>query len=427
MCVCINTYTGTPEDAMHTLLEGVLAWDIRAAVDFIQKSNNKSVNLENAVAESAKTIFNFENWKNPPFLHSGLKKGSVDVGLGMGAVQTLHTAVALPFVLHSIGVDPEIPIVKVFLLSNRITHLCLLRYSSASLSAEVERLLVQHDVLLAKSIESKKNKNKKGQNEDFSYRPKNHFATKHIPECIRRFGSCRGYWCMKPEGKHYKLKRKSAQSENWKNPCKDMMRYMLRDISRNSSDIDQSTTFADLRNIHYGGYSEIVVNANDYAFPALQIATSRLGKADTAYFRIHHFRSKEGVIIKPDSRVDLPAYYRNKTVMRIMGSTSSDIRYLSVIDIFAAKGLHPTDPNLEDNVILTGYMWKLVDKPFNLSLCANQACWGGDEIYGLFVSEVDTQEVCHICQPIGLDGFENPFYVVDRGFDPCVLEEGMEC
>eukprot|EP00736_Rhodelphis_marinus_P003825 Rmarinus@m.21477 len=128
---------GTPEDVMHTLLEGILAWDLRDVIDHIQKSGHgprkDNDALEKALSRCAREVFYMQKWKNPPFLHSGIRKSSsnkdaTDSGLKMGAVQTWHTATALPFVFHFLGVDVGHPKVKLFLLSLRITHLCLLRY-----------------------------------------------------------------------------------------------------------------------------------------------------------------------------------------------------------------------------------------------------------------------------------------------------------
>eukprot|EP00736_Rhodelphis_marinus_P001552 Rmarinus@m.21480 len=290
---------------------------------------------------------------------------------------------------------------------------CVYRYSSECLLETIKRILDEHDVFLAKATTTG----------DVRYRPKNHYASKHIIEYMRLYGSCRCFWCMKHEGKHADLKRKTRLM-NWNDPCKEMMTFLLKEMYR-SSTADEDFVFSSHCSIEFGNFPNNVVGPNDYAIPVIETVKLRFGDSGPGgYCRIKQFTSIEGVEIKPDRR-NISDVYLNRTVLRVRGSTRNNVRYFAVTDAFVKEDTDPTDSNLTDKVILTGYMWKLKSDPYNFDLCANEATFESEGVVGLFVSEVDTREVCNICQPLGREGMEFPFYVVDRSFDPCLLPHGI--
>eukprot|EP00736_Rhodelphis_marinus_P003523 Rmarinus@m.29771 len=364
---------GTPQDVMHNILEGPLAWTMRWLLHQLAKKDAKLMEkictyVEDFGKQSMKRYRNDAPrlprhlfFPPPSTLYYGAGMA------GMKAVQVWNTAVALPWALKRAGVTRKInPWVTVFLLLVQLTHKVMLRSTSREHEKGLEALIEKYNESLFVA----------GSKDDLHllmYRPKNHFITRHTKKTLQVGGPARSTFCAREEAKHGDFKRFMARCSNWKDPSRDCMAYelrrkqLLRSVGkRNWSSFGNArcTRFVPLETIGYVK-ADACLSGAEAEILGEWVTRQGLQNAINGLRIVSSYTSASGGI------------FTANTLARIHRNTHSSSHSTSVVYVRVGKIVLfcvPTPGSSQPtNVILfIGKVWKAMS--YDEDLCARKLC-----------------------------------------------------
>ena len=196
-------------DTMHNDAEGWISMEIRLVLKQLICVDKyfTAADLNRRIRAFNYGITDVKNKPTANICEKSLNNAETAHKLKQTASQVLCLLRALPFLLDNIGVPDGNPYIAFLVLMAELTEYLLAPRLSRSALPYIGELIADH---------------RNGYLALFPYVPRinKHHYVEHYVECIKRNGSLRSFWSMRPEGKHRPVKRHISSCGNYINPAK---------------------------------------------------------------------------------------------------------------------------------------------------------------------------------------------------------------